>query len=82
MCNHTTYLVDNTGEKPTVMLYTYFNRHAGAPDKKSKTKPFLVHNKAPYTIRAYSLEHKQCYKIVTGKEGYIYILQQVHRDIL
>ena len=28
-----------TGEKPTVMLYTYINRHAGTPDKK-KTKTF------------------------------------------
>ena len=28
----------NTGEKPTVMLYTYINRHAGTPDKY-KTKP-------------------------------------------
>ena len=27
----------NTGEKPTVMLYTYINRHAGTPDK-NKTK--------------------------------------------
>ena len=24
----------NTGERPTVMLYTYINRHAGTPDKK------------------------------------------------
>ena len=27
----------NTGEKPTVILYTYINRHAGTPDK-NKTK--------------------------------------------
>ena len=33
-----------TGEKPTVMLYTYINRHAGSPEK-NKTKAFLVHNK-------------------------------------
>ena len=27
----------NTGEKPTVMLYTtYINRHEGTPDKKNK----------------------------------------------
>ena len=23
----------NVGEKPTVMLYTYINRHAGTPEK-------------------------------------------------
>ena len=34
----------NTEEKPTVMLYTYINRHAGAPDK-NKTKLVLEHNK-------------------------------------
>ena len=34
----------NLGEKPTVILYTYINRHAGTPDK-NKTKTFLVHNK-------------------------------------
>ena len=66
----------NTGGKPTVMLYTYINRHAGTPDK-NKTKAFLVHTKNvliiiyssnsaidPYTMRAYNLEHKQCYNIV------------------
>ena len=26
----------NVGEKPTVMLYTYINRHAGTPDKRKK----------------------------------------------
>ena len=26
----------NVGEKPTVILYTYINRHAGTPDKKQK----------------------------------------------
>ena len=31
--------------------------------------------------RAYSLEHKQCYNIVIGKQKYVYILQ-VRRDIL
>ena len=34
----------NTGEKSTVMLYTYIYRHVGTPDK-NKTKIFLVHNK-------------------------------------
>ena len=24
----------NIGEKPTVILYTYINRHAGTPEKK------------------------------------------------
>ena len=26
--------VYNVGEKPTVILYTYINRHAGTPEKK------------------------------------------------
>ena len=26
----------NVGEKPTVILYTYINRHSGTPDKKQK----------------------------------------------
>ena len=30
----------NTGKKPTVMLYTYIERHAGTPDK-NKSKNFL-----------------------------------------
>ena len=34
----------NVGEKPTVMLCTCINRHAGTPDE-NKTKIFLVHNK-------------------------------------
>ena len=64
----------DTGEKPTVMLYTCINRHEGTPDK-NKTKTILVHSKIYssnsaidlYTIKAYSLEHKQCYNIVIGK---------------
>ena len=35
----------------------------------------------PYTIRAYSLEHRQCFNILINKERYAYILQ-VRRDIL
>ena len=27
----------NVGEKPTVILYTYINRHAGTPEKHKKT---------------------------------------------
>ena len=26
----------NVGEKPTVTLYTYINRHAGTPEKQQK----------------------------------------------
>ena len=26
----------NVGEKPTVILYTYINRHAGTPDRHQK----------------------------------------------
>ena len=26
----------NIGEKPTVILYTYINRHAGTPEKQRK----------------------------------------------
>ena len=28
----------NVGEKPTVILYTYINRHVGTPEKTVKTK--------------------------------------------
>ena len=28
----------NVGEKPTVILYTYNDRHAGTPEKTVKTK--------------------------------------------
>ena len=34
----------DTGEKPTVMIYTYINRHEGAPDKK-QNKNILVHTR-------------------------------------
>ena len=29
---------NNVGEKPTVILYTYINRHAGTPEKQRKQK--------------------------------------------
>ena len=35
----------NVGEKPTVMLYAYINRHAGTPNKKEKqTRNNVVHH--------------------------------------
>ena len=34
----------------------------------------------PYTVKAYSLEHKKRYNIVIGKEKCIYGLQQVRKD--
>ena len=33
----------NVGEKPTVILYTYINRHAGTPTK-GKTKQYIMSN--------------------------------------
>ena len=87
----------NIGEKATVMLYTYIiNRHTGIPPDKTKQKycstqlnrliiiydnsfidPCLI------TIRAYNLERKERYYIVSGEEKYIiYVLQQVCRDFL
>ena len=38
----------NVGEKPTVILYTYYiNRHAGTPTK-GKTKQYTSNNKDRY----------------------------------
>ena len=55
--------------------YKTFSWHLnGFPDDNSAINP--------YTIRAYSLQHKQYYNIVTGKEEHIYILQQVLSDTL
>ena len=34
----------NVGEKPTVILYTYINRHAGTPTK-GKTKQYIIKHK-------------------------------------
>ena len=31
----------NVGEKPSVILYTYINRHAGTPTK-GKTKQYII----------------------------------------
>ena len=35
----------NIGEKPTVILYSYINRHAGTPDKQRRQKSTLSNNK-------------------------------------
>ena len=34
----------NVGEKPTVILYIYINRHVGTPEKTLKTKDNVVHH--------------------------------------
>ena len=32
----------NIGEKPTVILYTYINRHAGTPKNPSENKIVII----------------------------------------
>ena len=52
----------NVGEKPTVMLYIYINRHVGTPEKHQKQKTMQ------YTITHGSsdIHHKGCkYKATT-----------------
>ena len=42
----------NTGEKPTVMLYTYIKRHAETPDDKNLPCTFFLrHSYTPTTLR-------------------------------
>ena len=43
----------NTGEKPSVMLYTHINRHAGTPNK-TKNKSIVVHNYIDRLILIYN----------------------------
>ena len=38
----------NVGEKPTVILYTYINRHAGTPTKKGRQTNTSSNNKDKY----------------------------------
>ena len=33
----------DVGEKPTVIMYTYINRHAGTPTK-GKTNQYIIHH--------------------------------------
>ena len=40
----------NIGEKPTVMLYTHINRHAGTPEKQRKSKKVI---KTWYIVKIY-----------------------------
>ena len=37
----------NVREKPTVILYTYINRHAGTPNKNSKNKTETLYCSTP-----------------------------------
>ena len=38
----------NIGEKPTVILYSYINRHAGTPDKQRRQNSTSSNNKDEY----------------------------------
>ena len=44
----------NTGEKPTVMLYTYINGHTGTPDMK-QNENIVKHNNKGVTPRRWSV---------------------------
>ena len=41
----------NIGEKPTVILYTHINRHAGTPKKRLTNKNIVVYIPQPKLIR-------------------------------
>ena len=47
----------NIGEKPTVILYTYINRHAGTPEKKrrqnSTSSNIIIYNNIGYKYVAH-----------------------------
>ena len=47
----------NVGEKPTVILYSYINRHAVTPDKQRKDK--TVHHQTIKTNPIQSLKREQ-----------------------
>ena len=69
----------NIGEKPTVMLYTYINRHVGTPDKTKQKHCRTSFNRLIIRIdnstieslrgRAYSLENTERYNIVLVKRS-------------
>ena len=46
----------NIGEKPTVILYSYINRHAGTPDKQQDQ---TVHHQTIKTNPIQSLKREQ-----------------------
>ena len=43
----------NIGEKPTVILYTYINRHAGTPEKQRKQKHCSISSNMVVIIYCY-----------------------------
>ena len=43
----------NIGEKPTVILHTYINRHAGTPEKQRKQKHCSTSSNMVVTIYCY-----------------------------
>ena len=51
----------NIGEKPTVILYSYINRHAGAPEKQQRQNNCccVLHNKIIKTNPIQSLQREQ-----------------------
>ena len=65
----------NVGEKPTVILSTYDNRHAGTP------LTYLIMYYIVFVFVLYSLEHKERDDIIT-EERHIYVLRQVLRGFL
>ena len=49
----------NVGEKPTVTLYTYINRHAGTPNKTRTTDTM-------------SLDYNSIYNIIGFRIGWVF----------
>ena len=49
----------NVGEKPTVILYTYINRHAGTPEKKRKEKK-IKENKRKDVVVVFHIQRIGC----------------------
>ena len=75
----------NIGEKPTVVLYTYINRHAGTPEKQRKTKKYIIKHGSNNILLQHRLWRQSHYNWNENREGHdvdIFIIQKVQHTVI
>ena len=65
------------GEKPTVLLYTYINRHAGTPEKQNTNIALVVHNLINRLINNYTVYENSAIDPYTIRALLLYVFQIV-----
>ena len=71
----------NVGEKPTVILYTYINRHAGTPKRKRKNRQNSTSSNSNTDEYSTSFSNKDKYNTSLNQDKRTMVMRNLHIQV-